>query len=76
MDQKLGDADPRTRLNALLDALRQTDPFGYAQVPFVGRPLHKWLEKAEEFVQRADGEEVGDWLGVLHRHSIKPAANR
>ena len=54
LDPKLDDADPRTRWKALLNAMRHTDPFGYAEVPFAGRPLHKWLDKTDEFVRRAE----------------------
>jgi ADP-ribosylglycohydrolase len=39
----------------LLQTMRATDPFGYAEVPFAGRPLHIWMDAAETFAREADG---------------------
>ena len=43
------------RWRRLLQTMRDTDPYGYAEVPFVGRPLKRWLDTAERFAQRAGG---------------------
>lgn len=38
----------------VLAALRNVDPFGYARVPWVTRPVHRWLGVALDSVQQAD----------------------
>lgn len=43
-----------TRWEIFLDAMRDTDPFRYRDVPFAGRPLNKWLDTAEELATQAD----------------------
>jgi hypothetical protein len=43
------------RWRILLETLRTTDPWGYADVPFAGRPWLKWLEFAERTAEQADG---------------------
>ena len=43
------------RWQLLLSTIRATDPFGLAEVPFAGRPLHRWLDLADSLAQRADG---------------------
>ncbi len=52
---KLDDQSAQQRWHALLRAMRGTDPFGYAQVPFAGRQLDRWMNKAEELADRAAG---------------------
>ncbi len=39
----------------VIKTMRETDPLGYSEVKFVGRPLHKWLDMAESIAERADG---------------------
>jgi len=55
LNSELDGADPSRRWKTLLTAMRETDPFDFARVPFAGRPLHNWLDKAGELVQRAEG---------------------
>ena len=38
------------------DAMRSTDPYGYAEVPWVPRKLNHWLDVAHEVVQQSDGQ--------------------
>lgn len=56
LDPNLSNSNPRDRWDAMFSAMRSTDPYGYAQVPFAGRPLHKWLDKADELVKRSGSE--------------------
>ena len=35
--------------------MRTIDPFRLKDVPFAGRPLHKWLDLADSIVERANG---------------------
>ena len=34
--------------------MKTVDPFGYSQIPFVGRPVTRWLETASELAKRAN----------------------
>jgi len=45
----------KQRWALLLDTMRKTDPYGYADVPFVGRRLHHWMDLAESIARRAQG---------------------
>lgn len=49
------DTDVDDLWQRLETTMRDTDPFGYAQVPFVGRPLHHWMDLADRIVREADG---------------------
>jgi ADP-ribosylglycohydrolase len=55
----LVDAEPDETLFERWDRLwltmRNTDPFGYSDVPFAGRPLHRWMDLAEHLVNQAQG---------------------
>jgi len=51
---ELNDKTTEVRWKTLLSAMRDTDPFGYADVPFAGRQLHKWMDKAKELADRAN----------------------
>lgn len=42
--------------NNVIKTIRETDPLGYSQVKFVGRPLHKWLDLAHSIAEKADGQ--------------------
>jgi ADP-ribosylglycohydrolase len=44
------------RWQRLLTTLRQTDPWGFAAVPFAGRPWIRWLDQAETFATDARGD--------------------
>ncbi len=55
LSAELTTADPDRCWDALFAAMRETDPYRYAQVPFAGRPLNHWLNKADELVRRSDG---------------------
>jgi ADP-ribosylglycohydrolase len=52
-DQDEAPVDARWKL--LLQTMRQVDPFHYADVPFAGRQLHRWMQKADELAERAQG---------------------
>lgn len=52
---ELAAASVEHRWNVLLSAMRDTDPFEYQAVPFAGRQLHRWMNKAEELADRAAG---------------------
>lgn len=56
LDPRFSDTVPQQRWDALLRAIRETDPYRFADIPFAGRPLHKWLDKADELVQRSEGQ--------------------
>ncbi len=43
------------RWKLLLNTMRATDPYKYSDVPFAGRPLLGWMDKAEEFASSANG---------------------
>ena len=52
------DADsltPSERWEKLEQTMRSIDPFRLNSVPFVGRPLDKWLDLVDSIVERADG---------------------
>lgn len=39
--------------NGVLDAMRRTDPFAYGKVPWVSRPLDRWLDLAVQLARDA-----------------------
>lgn len=43
------------RWKTLIQTMRSTDPYGYADVPFVGRRLLHWLDLAESIADRSNG---------------------
>lgn len=49
------DAKPPERWRRVLSAMRSTDPFAYAEVPFAGRPLERWMNTAARFADEAGG---------------------
>lgn len=49
------DADIQNRWSAVYDAIRNTDPYNYAQVPFAKRPATEWLDFASDAAKRANG---------------------
>lgn len=53
--EDLDKASPKDRIEVMLAAIRETDPYGYADVPFAGRQLSKWLSKSDELVDRSSG---------------------
>ncbi|MGI9474243.1 MAG: ADP-ribosylglycohydrolase family protein [Rubripirellula sp.] len=46
---------PALRWQRLIDSMRATDPYRFAEVPFVGRPLTTWMDRAEEMATQAKG---------------------
>ncbi len=44
------------RWRVLLQTMHATDPYNLTDVPYVGRPLSHWLNKAFEFAERAAGK--------------------
>lgn len=55
LDPELDRAEDEIRWQALLTAIREVDPWRIREVPYVGRPLDRWLELADSIVRRADG---------------------
>jgi ADP-ribosylglycohydrolase len=55
LDPRLDDASTEQRWQSLLSAMRNTDPYRLGDVPFAGRPLHRWLDLAESIAQRSGG---------------------
>lgn len=51
----LNDSAPRDRWAALFNAMTNTDPFRYRDLPYVGRPLHRWLDLARQLASEANG---------------------
>jgi len=47
---------PGERWSQLLAAMRNTDPWRMSEVPFAGRPLHDWLDRAADFAASARGQ--------------------
>lgn len=54
LDPHLDNVPSPVRWQALLSSMRTVDPFKISEVPFAGRPLHRWMDKAEELAERAD----------------------
>ena len=48
------ESDRDARWRAVLQAIRETDPYRYADVPFAKRPATEWLEFALNAAKRAD----------------------
>ncbi|MEM7478685.1 MAG: ADP-ribosylglycohydrolase family protein, partial [Planctomycetota bacterium] len=46
---------PVARWKIFWSTMEKTDPFGFAEVPFAGRQLNKWMNKSRELVDRAGG---------------------
>lgn len=51
----LRNASEEQRWSELFRAMEETDPYGLREIPFAGRPLLKWLSKAEELADKALG---------------------
>lgn len=56
----------KERWQACFHAIRHTDPLRLAEVPFAGRPLHRWLDLADQLVQRAAGRPQVLFEGLEH----------
>lgn len=50
------DQTPRDRLAGLLQTIRDTDPYRYKDIPFTGRPLLQWLQRATDWADAADAD--------------------
>lgn len=55
LDPRLDAESTEIRWEACLRAIGETDPYDYNAVPFVGRPLNKWLDLAKSISDRAAG---------------------
>lgn len=55
LDERYDQKSPAARYAALRESMASTDPFRQAAVPFAGRQLHRWLNKADELVEQAQG---------------------
>ncbi len=55
LSSDLDDSSPRDRWAALFYAMTNTDPFRYRDLPYVGRPLHRWLDLARQLASEANG---------------------
>jgi hypothetical protein len=47
--------DTKKRWQQMLEAVRKTDPYDYASVPFASRPATEWLDFAFDAAKRANG---------------------
>ena len=47
--------EPGADWNTVERAMRTTDPFRYGEVPWVGRPLSRWLDFSHSSVERSGG---------------------
>ena len=54
VDAHPGETSPQ-RWQRLFETMRQTDPYELTQVPFAGRPLHRWLDLSDQLVEQANG---------------------
>jgi len=45
----------RERWDLLLQTMRRTDPYRFAEVPFAGRQLDRWLDLVDSIVERSQG---------------------
>jgi ADP-ribosylglycohydrolase len=52
---ELDDQSVGQRWQALFGSMRATDPYRLRDVPYAGRQLDRWLDKADEFVARSKG---------------------
>ncbi|MEM9588326.1 MAG: ADP-ribosylglycohydrolase family protein [Planctomycetota bacterium] len=50
-----GRVAPSTAFDRLVSTMRSTDPYRFAEVPFVGRRLDHWLDLVDSIVERSDG---------------------
>jgi hypothetical protein len=55
LDPGLDAGSASDRWAALFAAMRQTDPYRIADVPFAGRPLDRWMDLADSIVDRCGG---------------------
>jgi len=55
LDDKLEQSSPEERFEVFCTALRNTDPYEIAAVPFAGRRLNYWLDLADELVEETGG---------------------
>ncbi|RMF41569.1 MAG: hypothetical protein D6753_09365 [Planctomycetota bacterium] len=46
---------PPGRWELLLQVMRETDPYGFRDVPFAGRQLDRWMDTAERLAREAEG---------------------
>jgi hypothetical protein len=46
---------PGATWNTTIEAMRRTDPFRYAQVPWVSRSVDLWLDRAADMAERSGG---------------------
>ncbi len=50
----IGNHDQANPWSAIEDTMKTVDPFGYGQIPFVARPVTRWLETASSLATQAD----------------------
>lgn len=55
LDRTLDAESPTGRWKRMFAAMRNTDPYRFAEVPYAGRPLHRWLDLADSIVERSGG---------------------
>ena len=55
LGEKFVNASEERRWSEIFRAMEETDPYGLQEIPFAGRPLLKWLSKAEELADKALG---------------------
>lgn len=55
LDEELNEQTAAQRFKACMAAIRNTDPYRLSDVPFAGRQLTRWLDKADEMCRKAAG---------------------
>ncbi len=55
LDPRLDSLPLNRRWEVVLHTLRSVDPYRYAEVPFAGRPLQRWLDRVDRWVATANG---------------------
>ncbi len=55
LDPAADSMSDRERWELLIRTMRQTDPYRFAEVPFAGRQLDRWLDLVDSIIERSNG---------------------
>lgn len=55
LDESYDECGPAEKYQVIVDTMESTDPYEFRKIPFAGRQLSKWLKKARQFAEQADG---------------------
>ncbi len=55
LDSQVNGMTEQARWELLLRTIRETDPYRFAEVPFAGRQLNRWLDLVDSIVERSQG---------------------